>query len=246
MTQRGPFIQSSLVLTAKGNRSVNEDYLLLQSEKRFFAIADGFGGAVAGVEAAKRSCESIKRFLMREAGDLEATLPFVLRDYYSLAGNVLFNACLFANREVMAWNQDQPSVHERGGCSLLSGFMDGSLLSLANVGLCGARLIREGRSKELVIPRSYARLRDPFTVVDGLSPLQVPLTAVGLSDHFEPEITEVHVQPEDHLVLYTDGVPEWVLKRIESEQGVSSVDQLRSELEAVEYPENASLIWLIF
>jgi protein phosphatase len=246
MSQRGIKIQSSLILTTPGKRAVNEDYALIQPEKRFFVIADGFGGAIAGVEAAKRSCESVKRFLMREAGDLEATLPFVLRDYYSLAGNVLFNACLFANQEVMQWNRKQSSVHERGGCSLLSGFMDGNLLSLSSVGLCCARLIRQGRSVELVTPRSYARLKDPFQRVDGMNPLQIPLTAVGLSDHFEPEITEVEIQSGDYLLLYTDGVPEKVIHRIESEQGLTSVDQLKPELESVEYSENATLIWVVF
>ena len=104
----------------------------------------------------------MKHFLFKEAGDRDATLPFVLRSYFSLAGNVLFNALIFANRKVLKLN-GKKNVHEKGGASLIAGFMDGDLLALANVGVCSAMLMREGKSQELVVPRSYGKLADPFS-----------------------------------------------------------------------------------
>src|SRR4051812_39855735 len=83
--------RSVSVYTAKGARPAQEDHALALQEKGIVVVADGFGGPMPGAAASKAACEGVRDFLVREAGDLEATLPFVLRSYFSLAGNVLFN-----------------------------------------------------------------------------------------------------------------------------------------------------------
>src|SRR4051794_18797760 len=99
-----------------GQRPGQEDYVLADREKGIFVVADGFGGPTPGALAAKTACETIKKFLFKEAGDLDATLPFVLRNYFSLAGNVLFNSLIYANSKLYSLNRNK-NVHEKGGAS---------------------------------------------------------------------------------------------------------------------------------
>lgn len=197
-------IRAVSTFRSKGHRPAQEDYLLNDREKGIFVIADGFGGPVPGLEAAQTACEAVRSFLFRQAGDLEATLPFELRTYFSLAGNVLFNSLIYANKKLMALNKSK-NVHEKGGASVLAGFIDGSLLAIAHVGLCTARLLRENQWVELVKPRSYGQLCDPFAL-ESQDDFRVPLIALGTAEHLEPEIFEYKLREGDWLILSTDGV----------------------------------------
>ncbi len=197
---------------SKGRRPVQEDHLLVDREKGVFVVADGFGGPVCGVAAAKNACEAVRNFLFKEAGDLEATLPFVIKNYFSLAGNVLFNALIHANRKVTSMNKGK-TVHEKGGASVLAGFIDGNLLSLANVGTCTAFLFRHDQVVELVVPRSFGRLVDPFAKRVHAD-YQYPLMALGMSEDLEPEIIEYRIQAGDWLLLGTDGFPKELVEEV--------------------------------
>lgn len=187
-----------------GPRPVNEDYVLALPHRGIVAVADGFGGAVAGLQAAKLGCESVKEFLEREAGDLEATLPFVLRKSYSLVGNVLFNAVIHSNRKVFHSN-GKKNVHEKGGCSLIAAYLDDSLLAIASAGACSAYMIREGEVSELVVPKTYRRLMEPRAGLNLKYP-DVPFAALGMSGDMEPEIAEYRVRSGDWVLLSTDGI----------------------------------------
>lgn len=199
-----------------GTRPQQEDHVLASQDKGIFVVADGFGGPIPGAEASKGACEWVRGFLVKEAGDREATLPFVLRSYFSLAGNVLFNALIHANRKMMAMNQDK-GVHEKGGSSVLAAFLDGDLLALANVGGCTAWLFRNGAATELVVPRTYGRLVDPFS-----ESASVPLMALGLAEDMEPEILECKICEGDWLLLQTDGISALARNRIQQLQTIQA------------------------
>lgn len=245
-------VQASAVFLHPGNRPGQEDHALILDDKRIFVVADGFGGPVPGAAASQTACESVKNFLFKEAGDLEATLPFELRPYFSLAGNVLFNALIHANRKVKKLNQGK-DVHERAGASVLAGFMDGDLLAVASVGSCSAWLLRDGESRELVIPRTYARLMDPFHqgAVDGLD---APLMAMGIHETLEPEIFEYRVQPGDWLLIQTDGLSQAARELISALQregaaGRSSREIVRDAmlmLQQCNYVDNAAASLIVF
>jgi serine/threonine protein phosphatase PrpC len=196
-------LKAFATLITQGPRPLQEDHLLLREERGIFAIADGFGGGTAGPQAARVACESVIEFLDKEAGDLDATLPFVIRKYFSLAGNVLFNAILHSNRKVKNLNKGAIG-NQKGGASLLSAFLDGSFLAIAHVGACSGWLIRDGKMERLTVPRTYGRLLDPMAD-DEAAKLAVPLMAVGMSEDLEPEILEYQLQPGDWVLLHTDG-----------------------------------------
>lgn len=246
-------IQATAVFSSTGKRPCQEDHSLVISEKRIFTVADGFGGAGPGARASRAACEAVKSFLYREAGDLDATLPFEIRSYYSLAGNVLFNALVHANRELLKLNRGK-GVHERGGASVLAGFMDGDLLALANVGVCTGWMMRAGVEQEVATPRSYSRLRDPFEA-EIREEWQVPLMALGIARDLEPEIFECKVQGGDWLFLHTDGihplVREQVLRLQASSMGSGTspeelAHQVLELLNGTEYGDNATAALVIF
>lgn len=235
--------------TGKGRRPAQEDYLLAEREKGIFVVADGFGGAMPGAQASKTACEAVRNFLFKEAGDLEATLPFVLRNYFSLPGNVLFNALIFANRKLNGLNRGK-NVHERGGASVIAGFVDGDLLAIANVGVCTAWLFRDDKYEELVVPRSYGRLCNPFE--PNLSQdSRVPLIALGMSEDLEPEIVEYRIKPGDWVAFATDGIVPEVYQKIRGVKqrnpgNEKAIQEISKFLDQSSFADNASLSLVIF
>jgi len=236
----------------KGSRPFQEDYALIDREKGIFVVADGFGGPVPGAEVSKISCEAVKTFLFKEAGDLDATLPFELRQYFSLAGNVLFNSLIYSNRKVNAFNKGK-NVHEKGGASVLAAFVDGELLAIANIGLCVAKLLRNGKLADLVIPRSFERMIDPFLTEpsERKEDWKVPLMAVGMSEDLEPEIFEYRLRKEDWLILSTDGLSDRVFPSLAALQSKQlTPNQAMSEftkiMDQVHFQDNVATSLIIF
>ncbi len=242
-------IKALTTFTSQGGRPALEDHVIALQSKGIFVVADGFGGPIPGELAARTACEGVRDFLDKEAGDLDATMPFVLRSYFSLAGNVLFNALIYANMKVIAKNKGK-NVHEKGGASVLAGFMDGDLLALANVGACTAWLLRDGKSVELVAPRTLGRLREPF-LAESPEWLRAPLTALGMSNDLEPEIFEYRVRPGDWLILQTDGVLPEVREMMSETQTLGlppakAIQEVSIALKGAGYRDNVAASVVLF
>jgi serine/threonine protein phosphatase PrpC len=137
-----------------GLMPIQEDFLIFRKDRGFFVLADGFGGPGSGDQIAQTACEAIEYFLEKEAGDEDATLPFHLRSYFTIPGNVLFNAVLYANKKILEFNKGRP-LSKRGGCSLIVGMIHQGTLALAQVGLCRAHLRRGSAWKQLNQERSF-------------------------------------------------------------------------------------------
>ena len=243
-------VKAVVQFSHSGHRSSDEDQLLALQQKGIFIVADGFGGPTPGKAAARLACEGVRDFLDKEAGDLDATLPFVLRSYFSLAGNVLFNALVYANIKVLGLNKNK-NVHEKGGASVLGAFMDGDLLALANVGACTGHLFRSGKGVELVTPRTYGKLAHPFQGAALSDHHRIPLMALGMAEDLEPEIFEYRIRPGDWLVLSTDGIKSETLDQVGALQAkkLSSTrasDDLNSLLKSSSYTENATFLAVLF
>jgi PPM family protein phosphatase len=237
-------LNSLTLFSTKGDSGAQEDFVLARKERGLFVVADGFGGGEGGSRASKTACESVLGFLEKEAGDLDATMPFVLRRYYSLAGNVLFNALIHANRKVLAGNKGK-SANAKGGASVLAAYLDDDLFALANVGGCSAWLMREGKLLELVVPRTYARLVDPF-VSDPEPDLAVPLMAMGITEDLEPEIIEFRIRPGDWLLIQTDGIRSEIREEFQRLQLESPDFDPEEFIKARTFEENATFAFLRF
>lgn len=193
-------------LKTQGKWPSQEDHFKYNPEKGIFMISDGFGGPVPGAAASRAACDLVETFLTKNSLDEEVTLPFVLRSYLSLTGNVLFNALYYANQKIFDQNQTK-NMNERGGASLITGLLDGQFLALAHLGSCSAWLLREDQVSLLVIPKTYGRLTHPFSgTCKSSEAAQVPLAALGLYQDLEPEVLEFRIEPGDWLILQTDGI----------------------------------------
>ncbi len=229
-------------LSLQGEAAVQEDFVSFSVDKGVFVVADGFGGRGVGDKVSRIVCEQIRYFLEKEAGDLEATMPFVLRKYYTLAGNVLFNAILHGNRNAQSFNRGK-NIHERGGASTLAAFINGSVLALAQVGACSAWLYRNLQWSRLCTPRTYQQMVDPATS-ESLLYWQAPLSAVGMTDDLEPEIFEYRMLSGDVLLLQSPGVLSAHRKHlVHSETGLLD---LKSVEELAGFAQNASLLAIRF
>lgn len=242
-------IRAVSTFTSQGARPAQEDHVLAAQEQGIFVVADGFGGPGPGVRAARAACEAVRGFLIKEAGDQDATLPFVLRSYFSLAGNVLFNALMHANAKLTQLNHGK-GIHERGGASVIASYLDGDLLALANVGACSAWLARDGRAAELVIPKTYGRLANPFEA-SARPEAGSPLMALGTASDLEPEIIECRVRPGDWLLLHTDGIRPETRAELARLQAAGMGAEVAAEaaislLNGVDYEDNAACSLVIF
>jgi len=222
-----------------GRRDRQEDAFLSQPESGLFVVSDGFGGKGPGEKAAKLACESVGRFLEKEARDRDATLPFVLKPYYSLAGNVLLNAIVYANSRIISEFKKNKS-NGRGGASVCAGFLDHHVFAFASFGTCSVELIRDGVKKEIVTPRSYARLLDPTGGLDQHPSYQFPVVALGLLEDIEPEIYEMHVEPGDWIILRTDGGV------LNSDSTKEYVAQLEDPAQSIGSQDNGALVAIRF
>jgi serine/threonine protein phosphatase PrpC len=223
----------------QGEVAVQEDYFEINPERGIFIIADGFGGG-PGRAAAELAVKSVRQFLEQEAGDLDATLPFELRPYYSLAGNVLFNAISFANQKLLQMNQKK-SWMDSGGASLLAGYLEGRLLALANVGVNRLHLKRGSQVKEVVSPKSLLGQVNPME--DEGSGDEVPLISFGTAKSLEPEITEIEIRTGDQLFFQTSGVKQALRDRLfplNSPHGLSQI------IDSLPTQSNSTVLWLGF
>ncbi|MGE4234484.1 MAG: PP2C family serine/threonine-protein phosphatase [Bacteriovoracia bacterium] len=201
--------------TVSGEKDLNEDSVIVLPEKMLFGIADGYGGQNIGDAASKAVLGNVKYFVEHGLGDSEVTLPFVFRSYYTDSSNMIFNAILFANQKLVEENK-RHHINARGGASVLFGFFEGRHLTLANVGTCGAFLVRPGLSQPIVVPlltpRSYQAKRGPQASEPHLVGWNFPLISCGHKTDVEPEIIELQVQKGDIIFLSSDGLFSWLQK----------------------------------
>lgn len=215
-------VRGYAALTVPGkSRTLNEDFYLTAPEHALYGLADGYGGTNVGDQAAKQVLDHIKFFAEHGLGDSEVTLPFVYRSYYTASGNLLFNAFLYANAELVKKNQSQ-HINVRGGASVVFVYFQGSLMTVANVGNCHVLIVRNGECLSLFSPRAYHFLKGRTVSTEWNPYWAFPLMSLGHAKDLEPEIIEFQVQPKDMVFLMTDGISAY-LKNEEFSQSFSMV-----------------------
>src|SRR5262249_27799920 len=106
-----------------------------------------------------------------------------------------------------------------------------------------------GQAKELMTPRSYSRLTDPWH--QDPAGQDLPLMALGITDDLEPEITEYRVREGDWILLATDGAnPDALAMLSELQQNSDApADQAQKALEwlgNLVHEDNLAISLLIF
>jgi len=233
--------------SSKGARPFQEDYLLVKPERGVFALSDGFGGAVnTKQDRASFACESVIDFIENKMGDTDATLPFEIRKYYTLGANVIFNALLYANQNLLRKNEKK-AINEMSGASVCAGFLSQGRLAIGNNGVCRGYLIRNGEKVSLIQPRSYFSFLGEKKGSESLD--DFPLSALGIFEDTQPEITEYQLRDEDICIFMTDGfgnhLDEWLknykLNKFNYDDLFKNLEKKLTEIESL-FEDNSSLI----
>ena len=177
---------------------VNDDAWALDAVLGVFAVADGMGGLPDGARASHLATQ----VFMQEMHALDAASR--------VSESHLRQAVAKANGEILAVAAADPLLAGLG-TTLVAAVMDGAQGKVVHVGDSRAYLYRGGKLTQLT--RDHSLVAE-LVEGDRLSPEAAashPLRNVlsrhlGSENHAEPDFHDVCLEPDDWLVLCTDGV----------------------------------------
>jgi PPM family protein phosphatase len=196
---------SSYGVTNKGMvRENNEDFLHISKDKRLCIVADGMGGHNAGEIASQKAT----KFLFTTfSEDLRSLLITAKTEEVR---NEMTNALQGANSFI--YNEAQNDIYCNGmGCAIIFALiLDGSA-HICHVGDTRAYLMRNNVLTLLTVDHSFVMefVKNGEMTIDEArnSPLKNELTqAIGINRQITPGYTEVTLQPNDTLLLCSDGL----------------------------------------
>lgn len=177
-------------------RSNNEDSLGHDLASQIFVVCDGMGGMAAGEVA---SSTAVHKLLESFGQNPAATME-----------EQLYNAIVYANREVCALAQQNDEL--RGmGTTLVAACLEGRKIVIGNVGDSRAYFLRSGGCVQITQDHSYLaeQVRSGAMSADdaGSSPLQSLITrAIGTAEAIEPDLFTAALESGDMVLLTTDGL----------------------------------------
>jgi protein phosphatase len=214
-------------ISVVGNyRENNEDRFHVDPQARFFLVADGMGGQCAGEKASELAVELISE-------RLERNLPFDSNDESQIV-SVIDQAVCFANTEIMALGELDPTYHNMGTTiAFIVGA--GRVLYAGGVGDSRVYLLRQGKMEQLTKDHSLIQaLLDAGTISPEEAATHryrnVLYRYLGTKDG-SAGTTPARIEPEagDRFVVCSDGVTD----------GIKS-DQIAKILAAESDPEQAA------
>jgi PPM family protein phosphatase len=182
-------------------RSVNQDSYYIDSDGRFFIVADGMGGHAGGQEASRIATEAIQSYLVEHWEGPEDT-PLLLEQ-----------ALLIANQAILTDQLNYPERSDMGTTAVVVVFRDEGRPWCANVGdsrlyrLHGSHLDQITEDQTWV---AQAVQRKALTAEQARNhPWRHVLSqCLGREDLREIDILPIDVKPGDRLLLCSDGLTE--------------------------------------
>lgn len=213
---------AKIVLTAAGKsdpgrkRELNEDTLLVWSEREIYAIADGMGGYAAGEVASQLAIETLERVLTTgELGELEEGLP--------QRGAELMAAFRVANAAIRAEAKQDDHKSGMGTTLIAARFSPGrNRVYVAHVGDSRCYRIRDGHMRQLTTDHTLGAVGIVGKSASKLS------RAVGAFDHVEVDLVVDEPRPGDHYLLCSDG-----LYKMLSDADILEVVEAGSSVQAI-------------
>ena len=188
-------------------RTANQDAMLVLNDLGIWAVADGMGGHAGGDVASGLAIATIRR----QAA--EPSPPTDTPDSISDGERFLRTLVEAANRRVFEEGSSVRSLRGMGTTLvvLMIRGAPGPVAYLAHVGDSRAYLYREGTLRLLTRDHSLVEdyIRRGLLTRDQAAthPRRHVLTrAVGLDPTVEPEVMQLELEPNDRLILCTDGL----------------------------------------
>jgi protein phosphatase len=185
-------------------RSNNEDSYGYDAEQHIYAVCDGMGGSAAGEIASGMAV----RTLIGCFGSMAPGLP--ASEQAVPVENRLLSSIVEANRVVRAAAAENPE-YDRMGTTLVCACLDGDRIVVGNVGDSRAYLLRRGSCLQITQDHSLVdeqiRSGNMTPEMAAASSLQSVITrAIGVTETVEPDLFAARLQPDDMLLLASDGL----------------------------------------
>ncbi len=211
MTQSSPFRIEAAAKTDIGRvRHNNEDAFALVPEINLWVVSDGMGGEAHGEVASAIAVETIVAACRHASSDLPPLNSGDSNAGTSERGSRLLSAAHLANREIFNSAAQNPDRHGMGA-TVVAAWLDENRLSLVNVGDSRAYLLHSGEIEQLTADHTLVAERVRRGII---SPQQaetstiqnVLIRALGVHAEVEPDIREFELNPDETLLLCTDGL----------------------------------------
>jgi protein phosphatase len=197
-------------------RTSNEDSFAIAEPQRLFVVADGMGGHAAGEVASRLAVDSIARHIsgsdprneptvpasFRSPGPEEAALPAPARR--------VLNAIRLANQEIV--RSIRKNTAQRGmGTTVVAAHLVANRAFIGSVGDSRAYLVRGGAIRQLTSDHTFVNEQVRLGTLTASEARHHParniLTrAVGSQDDVQADLIEQDLQPNDMLLLCSDGL----------------------------------------
>ena len=193
-------------ISHKGNRTNNEDYILIKKIKdaHILAVADGVGGHNAGDVASKMATDILEDIIMEKYNENLSIeeIKELLKDAYTMAHNRIKENAI----------EDKDGM----GTTLTTAIVKGSKCIIANCGDSRAQLIRNGNILFKTKDHSFVQALVDEGHISEESARHHPMkniitSALGLDD-FKVDPYEWDLVDGDVLLMSSDGLHDYVDK----------------------------------
>jgi serine/threonine protein phosphatase PrpC len=184
-------------------RSVNEDYFILNMEKNLFIVADGMGGHNAGDIASKNATQMVDEYL-------KIDLINNIRGNNRKIRETIIKSLLHAHLKILEM-ADKNSQYQGMGCTMAVALIMGNSLHLCHVGDARAYVCNEKGMVLLTRDHSFVMdlvLKGKLTMEEArLSPMKNKLhQAIGASKTINPDYKHYILKNDDKILLCSDGL----------------------------------------
>lgn len=190
-------------------RQNNEDTFAVAQEINLWVVSDGMGGENHGELASAIAVETI----VASCRQSSSSLQFPRADI-SERGNRLLSAAHFANHEIFD-SASQNSDLRGMGATVVAAWLDENRLSLVNVGDSRAYLLHSDELEQLTVDHTLVAEQVRGGIISPQQALttkfqNVLIRALGVHAVVEPDIREFELNPDETLLICTDGLTRMV------------------------------------
>jgi serine/threonine protein phosphatase PrpC len=189
-------------------RTNNEDSFGYDAAQHLYVVCDGMGGNAAGEVASSMAVRTLIESFGFFGQNVEPAGPMEMIE------NRLIAAIFEANRAVREAGTENPDLYSMG-TTLVCVCLDGNRAVVGNVGDSRAYLLRNGTCQQITLDHSLLdeeiRNGNMTPEMAAASNLQSVITrAIGVADTVEPDLFAANLQPNDFILLASDGLTRYV------------------------------------
>jgi protein phosphatase len=233
MTQESSFTLEFAAITDIGcRRSNNEDSFGYDAEQNLYVVCDGMGGNAGGEVASAMAVRTVIESFGSTSTEPGTGDPIPVE-------NRLAHSIYEANRVVREAAFENPELDSMG-TTLVCACLDGNRIVIGNVGDSRAYLVRNGDCAQITQDHSFldeeVRKGNMTPEMAAASNLQSVITrAIGVAETVEPDFFAATLQPDDMLLLASDGLTRYAHTEEISHAAATESDLTRICSSLIEY-----------